>query len=176
MFYVGSIVLSLNSMFREELGCSSADLVFFQALRLPGDILLTEHPPDTPFSEHLVRQMQQFATTIRPVPTRVEQNKRVYMPPQLKTCTHIFVKQDPIKPNLTPAYAGPYLVISRTDKTFRVLNNSKIMSVAINNVKPCFQLKNSQEIEADTAIFAETNNNQWSHACHDVNEVDPTSI
>ena len=38
MFYVGSIVLSLNSMFREELGCSSADLVFFQALRLPGDI------------------------------------------------------------------------------------------------------------------------------------------
>ena len=176
MFYVGSIVLSLNSMYREELGCSSADLVFFQALRLPGDILLTEHPPDTPFSEHLVRQMQQFATTIRPVPTRVEQNKRVYMPPQLKTCTHIFVKQDPIKPNLTPAYAGPYLVISRTDKTFRVMNNSKIMSVAINNVKPCFQLKNSQEIEAETAIFAETNNNQWSHACHDANEVDPTSM
>ena len=59
-------------------------------------------------------------------------------------------------------------------KTFRVLNNSKIMSVTINNVKPCFQLKNSQEIEDDTAIFAETNSNQWSHACHDANEVDPT--
>ena len=42
MFYEGSIVLSINSMFREELGCSSADLVFFQALHLPGDILLSE--------------------------------------------------------------------------------------------------------------------------------------
>ena len=79
MFYVGSLLLSLNSMFREELGCSSTDFVFFLTLRLPVDILLTEHPPDTPFSEHLIRQMQQFATTIRPVPTRVEQNKRVYM-------------------------------------------------------------------------------------------------
>ena len=176
MFYVGNIVLSINFMFREELGCFSADLVFFQAIRLPGNILLTEHPPDTPFSEHLIRQMQQFATTIQPVPTRVKQNKRLNMPPQLKTCTHIFLKENPIKPNLTPAYAGPYLVISRTDKMFLVLNNSKIMSVAVNNVKHCFQLKNSQKIEADYAVFAETNNNQLSQACHDANEVDPTSM
>ena len=41
--------------------------------------------------------MQHFATTLRPAPTQVKQSKTVYMPRELKTCTHIFVKQDPIK-------------------------------------------------------------------------------
>ena len=75
------------------------------------------------------------------------------MPPELKTCSHIFVKQDPIKPYLTSPYSGPYLVVSRTDKTFRVLNNDRIMSVAINSVKPCFQLNNAEDVSGEMPIF-----------------------
>ena len=96
-------------------------------------------------SATLIGQIRHFAASIRPSPTRVEQSKKIYMSPELKTCSHIFVKQDPIKPNLTQPYFGPYLVVSRTDKTFRVLNNDRIMSDAINNVKPCFQLNNAED-------------------------------
>jgi len=160
VFYIGPIVLSINSMFRAELGCSSADIVFFQALRLPGDFLLTDPSIEKPFSEPLIRQMQHFAATLRPSPTRVEQHKPVYMPRELQTCSHIFVRQDPIKPNLTPVYSGPYLVVSRTDKTFRVLNNDRVTSVAINNVKPCFQLKNSAEISHDSTIFDDSDGHE----------------
>jgi len=43
MFYVGTIVLSINTMYFEELGCSSAELVFFQCLRLLGDPFLDKN-------------------------------------------------------------------------------------------------------------------------------------
>ena len=67
-------------MFREELGCSSADLVFFQALRLPSDLFIADPSIATPFSDDLIRQMQHFATTLLPAPTRVKLNKTVYVP------------------------------------------------------------------------------------------------
>ena len=93
--------------------------------------------------------MQHFATTLRPGPTRLEQGQTVYMPRELKTCTHIFVKvrlnkqtvypikryiQDPIKPNFTPVYSGPFYR-DRIDKTFGILSNDCVISVAINNAK-----------------------------------------
>ena len=140
-------------MFREELSCSSADLVFFQALCFLGDLLYADPSIATPFLDDLIRQIQHFATILRLAPARVKQSKTVYMPRELKTCTHIFVKQDPIKPYLTPVYSGPFLVVSRTDKTFRILSNGRVISVAVNNVKPCFRLKNSEEISHDSTLF-----------------------
>ena len=142
-------------MHHRELGCSSADILFFQSLRLPADMFLPTRNENA-FSATLIGQMRRFAASICPSPTRVEPSKKIYMPPELKTCSHIFVKQDPIKPNLTPPNSGPYLVISRTDKTFRVLNNDQIMSVAIINVKPCFQLNNAEDVSAETPIFCES--------------------
>ena len=156
IFYVGTVVLSLNCMFRHELRCFPSDLVFFQSLRLPGDFMLTS-PSENRFSESLIAEMRTFAASIRPEPTRVEQTKRIYMPRELETCSHVFVKQDSIKLNLTPAYAGPFFVVSRSDKTFRVLKNDRIMRVAINNIKPCFQLKNAAGISSELPIFDDLN-------------------
>ena len=156
-FYVGTVVLSINTMFKPELGCSSAELVYFQSLRLPGDFFLA-NPSEEPFPESLIGEMKRFAANIHPAPTRVKQAKRVYMPRELKTCSHIFVKLDPIKPNLTPAYAGPYFVISHTDKTFKVLKNDRILKLAVNNVKPCFELKKIEDISDSSPIFGESEN------------------
>ena len=47
-------MLSLNTMYRKELGGSPSDLVFFQALRLPGDFFTTAAPSTSPFSQELI--------------------------------------------------------------------------------------------------------------------------
>ena len=154
LFYLGTIVLSLNTMYREELGGSPSDLVFFQALRLPGDFFTTAAPSTSPFSQELITQMKHFVASLKPTPTRVVQSTKVYQPPELKTCTHVFVKVDPIKPNLQPSYKGPHSVISRSDKTFKILNNDKVQQVAINNIKPCFTLLSSPDITTHSPIFA----------------------
>ena len=146
-------LLSINTMFREELGCSYTDFVFFQALHLPGDLLIADPSIANHFSEDLIRQMQHFATSLRLAPTRVKQSNTLYMPRKLKICTHIFVKQNPIKPNLTPVYSGLFLVIFRTDKTFCILSNDRFISVAVNKVKPCFRLQNSAQISHAFTVF-----------------------
>ena len=76
-------------MHRQELGCSSADIVFFQFLRLPGDMFLPTCNENA-FSATLIGQMRRFAASIRPSPTRVEPSRKIYMPPELKTCSYIF--------------------------------------------------------------------------------------
>ena len=45
-------------------------------------------------------------------------------------------------------------VLSRTDKTFKIVNNDKVQHVAINNDKPCFTLRQSSEITAHSSIFS----------------------
>ena len=109
--------------------------------------------------------MKHFAASLKPTPTRVVQSTKVYQPPELKTCTHVFVKVDPIKPNLQPSYKGPHSVISRSDKTFKILNNHKVQQVAINNIKPCFTLLSSPDITTHSPIFALPNTT--SHNVHD---------
>ena len=69
----------------------------------------------------------------------------VYMLRALKTYIHIFVKQDAIKPNLTPAYSGLFLVVSRTVKTFRILSYNHVVSVAVNNASDASGLKTQQK-------------------------------
>ena len=78
----------------------------------------------------------------------------MYIPPELKTCSHVFIKVDPIKSNLTPTYAGPYPVVSQTEKTFKILHNHKLQQVAINNVKPSFPLQSPEHVATELPIFS----------------------
>ena len=109
--------------------------MIIQALRLPSDLLIADPSIATPLSEDLIRQMRHFATTLRPAPTRVKQSKTVCMPRELQTCTHIFVKQESIKPYFTPVYFRLFLVVYRTGKTFPILSNNRVVG-AVNNAKP----------------------------------------
>ena len=75
-------------------------------------------PSENTFSESPNFEICQLASSNPLESTRVEQTKRIYMPRELKTHFHVFVKQDIIKPNLTPACADLYFVDSRSDKSF----------------------------------------------------------
>ena len=130
------IILSLNSIYKEDLKCCSAEFVYGQSLHLPGDLCVDITPSEHAFRDDLVGKMRQFARECRISETRVAQNPEVYLPRSLQTCIHVFIKNDPIKSNLTPTYDGPFEVRSRTDKTFSVIRRDKLQSVSINNVKP----------------------------------------
>ena len=119
-----------------------------------GDFLTTPPPAYLPLTQGIASQMKAFATSLRPTPTRVVQSRPIYIPPELQTCFHVFIEVDPIKPNLTPTYAGPYTVVSRTEKTFKIWHNDKLQQVAINNIKPSFSLQSSEHISAESLIFS----------------------
>ena len=122
LFHLGAIILSLNTMHQVELGCSPAELMFFQGLRLPGDFFTTPPPAYSPLTQGIIFQMKAFAALLRPTPTRVVQSRPIYIPQNLKPALTSLSK-------LTTIYVGPYPVVSRTEKRLKfctVINFSKL--------------------------------------------------
>ena len=50
----------------------------------------------------------------------------------------VFVREDASKPSLAPLYRGPYRVVERRSKFFRLQIETKIDSVFIDHLKPVF--------------------------------------
>ena len=90
-------------MYRTELGCSSVDFIFFQGLRLLGNLFITTPPSQSPLAQNIIFQIKKFAPSLKPTLSQVHQTRLVYLPSELKMCTQVFVRIDPIKPNLVPA-------------------------------------------------------------------------
>ena len=135
-------------MYKEDLKCSSAELVYGQTLRLPGDLCADK--ANSYAEEVSVRKMisslKSFASQCRPIDTRVAQILKMHMPHSLHSCVHVFVKNDPIKSNLTPTYDGPFEVLLKTEKTFTISRGIKQQSVAIIDiVKPAYCSSSSFE-------------------------------
>ena len=132
------IILSLNAMFKENLPGSSAELLFGQCLQLSGDLISPTRKNQNASSSDIINNMRAFTESLHLTSTRVEQKKSIFLPKTLNDCTHIFIKDDPIHPNLRPAYSSPYLVIDRNNDVFKVIRRGKLISVDINNVEPGF--------------------------------------
>ena len=147
-------------MYKADLKCSSAELVFGQTLRLPGDLCCNSPQPRISHPSDMVLAMRKFANSCQPIDTRVISSKPVHLPDALQTCTHVFIRNDPIKANLTPTYDGPFLVLSRTKHSFTVLRRDKLYTAAINNIKPAFTLPPLEHLES---IFPNCQNDSTPH-------------
>ncbi|GFY12806.1 transposon Tf2-6 polyprotein [Trichonephila clavipes] len=75
---------------------------------------------------------------LRPIPTSAHSNCSMFVPTNLKSCSHIFLRVDRVQPPLSQNYTGPHEVIRRTDKVFAILINGKMKVVSIDRVKPAY--------------------------------------
>ena len=67
-----------------------------------------------------------------------------YVPPDLMSSSHVFVRTDAVKPPLTPPYTGPYKVLQRREKTFQLQIRNKLDWFSIDRLKPAYLLENDQ--------------------------------
>ena len=67
-----------------------------------------------------------------------------YVPPDLMSSSHVFVRNDAVKPPLTPPYTGPYKVLQRREKTFQLQIRNKLDWFSIDRLKPAYLLENDQ--------------------------------
>lgn len=59
-----------------------------------------------------------------------------FVPPGLSSATHVFIRNDAIHPALTRLYRGPFLVLERNKKAFRVVIHRKDGWVSVDRIKP----------------------------------------
>ncbi|GFY38670.1 gag-Pol polyprotein [Trichonephila inaurata madagascariensis] len=117
-------------------------MVFGKTIVLPGEFF--EPSSQTPInpSEFLLRLRETFRT-LKPTPASCHSSTSCFVHTALKTCSHVFVRVEELKPSLTAPYQGPFEVLSRTDKHFTIKINDRTSTISIDRLKPAFLLNDT---------------------------------
>ena len=129
------VMLGIRTVHKDDLGASPAEMTFEVPLHLPGEFCgLTRA---LPAADQFLRDLRQATADLRPVPTSAHRPPaETHIPEALRTCPFIFVRRDGHRPPLQPKYDGPYPVLNRQPKFFRILLGEKEDTVSIDRLKP----------------------------------------
>lgn len=127
------IMLGIRSVFREDLACSVAELVYGTSLRLPGEFF--EPASSIPDISQYLTILRSTMSALRPSSPRPS-SRSVFVPQELATATHVFVRTDAVKRPLQHPYTGPYEVLSRQPKYFTISINGRPNTVSLDRLKP----------------------------------------
>ena len=129
------VMLGIRSTIKEDLGCTTAEMVYGSTLRLPGEFF-TAPQTETPNPASYVAKLQATMKDLRPPLVREQVQRKVHFPKSLQSCTHVFVRRDAVKKPLQPPYDGPYKVLDRQDKYFKLSIFGKTDTVSVDRLKP----------------------------------------
>nr|VZI09155.1 unnamed protein product [Spirometra erinaceieuropaei] len=117
------VLLGIRSALKSDLDCSAAELVFGATVRLP-----VEDPTN------LLHRLRQFMRTLSPVPPRSSASPS-YLERDLATCSHVYLRCDRVRRPLEPPYDGPFQIISRGTKKFRIRRGTREEVVSVGHLK-----------------------------------------
>lgn len=143
---ISTVLLGLRASLRDDTGISAAELVYGTPIKLPGDFF----EPSTqisPESEIFLYNLRERIRKLAAVPRRQQKQDKIFVHPALGSCTHVFIRCDHITKPLTPPYAGPYKIIERGDKHFKIMISGNIKTISIDRLKPAFLVSNDSEIQ-----------------------------
>ena len=129
------VLLGLRTVPKDDLGASSAEMVYGAPLAVPGDFILP--PPAVDPAGHLW-QLRDRVGALAPVPTALhgQLHRQSSVPASLATTPFVFVRRDGNKKPLQTPYTGPYRVLARRDKTFTIDYGGREETVSIDRLKP----------------------------------------
>lgn len=133
------VLLGIRSAFKEDLQASSAELVYGEPLRLPGEFFQESNESITDLNNFTAR-LRSFVKKLKPTPASRHGTGRVFVYKELASSTHVFIRDDTVRGALQPAYTGPYEVLRSGDKVYTVLIRGKSVTVSIDRLKPAFLL------------------------------------
>lgn len=134
------VLLGIRSAFKDDLQSSSAELLYGEPLRLPGEFF---NPSDKHYTTDITdfsARIRSFAEKLRPVPTRHHSAKRIFIYKDLATCSHVFLREEVLRGSLQPAYTGPHEVLKRNPKHYKIKVKGKDLTVSIDRLKPAYFL------------------------------------
>ena len=118
------VLHGIRTVPKEDLDCSSAEMVYGAPLTVPGDFLPRGQT-------ETVRGL----ASRPPVPHGTRPSS---VPATLANSSYVFVRRDSHRPPLTPPYEGPYKVLTHGDKTFLLDYGNRQDSVSIDRLKLAF--------------------------------------
>ena len=126
-----SVLLGLRTMLKDALIHSASEMVYGQPLVVPGKFF----PYDSTADQTQIDILRQHLAPCRPSKLN---NTTSYIPADFSTCEYVFIREDAHKPPLSKPYRGPFRVLTRTDKSYRVQLDNREDWISIDRLKPAY--------------------------------------
>lgn len=154
-----AILLGLRSTYKDDIKSTPSEMVYGTTLQLPGQFFETRG--ELQVSNEFVKSFRDSMSKIKPKQTAHHDDKRtIFVHKALNDCTHVFVRNDAVRLALQPPYNGPFEVIHRNGKFFRVRVNQKKVNVSIDRLKPAFMTLEDMQTNKSVAPPVKANTNQ----------------
>lgn len=134
------ILLGIRTAIKTDIGCSSADLVYGQSLRIPSQLVVEDSNSDRNIGNSdntttFVQNLRKAMSNVKSVNSRVRIQDDIFIPSDLHDCKFVLLRKDNVRVGLTPPYEGPYEVMKRLRKQFVINVKGKNVSV-LDRLKP----------------------------------------
>lgn len=130
-----SILLGLRTTYKPDIAATPAEFVYGMDLRIPGEFFTTSNcRTETEFVQKFRKSMQQ----LQPTNTSWHTKNKIFIHRDLPQSTHVFVRNDSVKPSLSLPYEGPYEVLERKPKFFKLDIRGKRTNISIDRLKPAY--------------------------------------
>ncbi|XP_017471481.1 PREDICTED: uncharacterized protein LOC108362847 [Rhagoletis zephyria] len=137
MLPIPSILLGLRVAIKPDINASLTELVYGTTLRIPGEFFDT-CPGPKEVSSDTVTQFQSAMQNLRPTQTAHHAATKTFVSKDFHIASHVFVRNNSIRPSLSNPYDGPYPVIRRTTKFFTVSVRGRKVNISLDRLKPAF--------------------------------------
>jgi hypothetical protein len=126
------VMLGLHAAPWEDSGISPAELTFGAALSLPASFITSsERSP-----ESFLHELQSFLPCASPLSATLASSQPPPPVTAQDAATHVYVRAPPAAPALFPAYRGPYWVLWRGPKFYRLAIGGREDTISIDRLKP----------------------------------------
>lgn len=151
-----TVLLGLRSIVKEDLGAAPCELVYGDSIRLPGEFFSSKKF-NQDYTTSFLKDLKHQISKIKPTTTEHHSSGKFFVHPELRTCKYVFLRDDAVKPPLTPPYSGPHLVLERNNKCYKLKIGEKFKTVSIDRLKPAFvQDTNDEQLSSHDSYATNT--------------------
>jgi cleavage and polyadenylation specificity factor subunit 1 len=131
------VLLGIRTAPKEDLGSSSAELVYGEPLIVPGDFLCPCNSQES--SSSTLTRLREIIQGFKPVPTTQHGNRKsTAIPETLLNCEFVFIRKDGHRTPLEKPYQGPFRVTEKADKFFVIDIGGRKEKISIDRLKPAY--------------------------------------
>ncbi|KAG7307830.1 hypothetical protein JYU34_006426 [Plutella xylostella] len=135
------VLLGMRSAWKDDIQASPAELVYGEPLQLPGQFLSPSDDYTTGDVTEYAARLRSHMAKLTPRPTSWHTSSPFYIPKDLNSTTHVFLRQDMVRKPLQPPYTGPHKVIERQPKYFTIEVKGKPVNVSVDRLKPAHLMR-----------------------------------
>ena len=144
------VLLGMRCSVKVDLQACPAELVYGDTLRLPGEFF--QSSKETPGTEPFLKQLRYHVQNLRPSPAKHHVRTKIFVSKDLLSSDYVFVRNDTVRRPLQSPYDGPFRVISRTDKVFKLNIKGKQKTLSIDRLRPAFILNEGVATTSEATI------------------------